>query len=45
MVAGRGLYIEGSGWKSRVRAGYRVQSGSKVAEAGFDAALGKNDFA
>ena len=22
MVAGRGLYIAGSGWKSRVRAGY-----------------------
>lgn len=44
MVAGRGLYIAGSGWKSRVRAGYRV-CGSKVAGAGFDVARGKNDFA
>ena len=45
MVAGRGLYIAGSGCKSQVRAGgYRV-CGSKVAGARFDVARGKNDFA
>lgn len=44
MVAGRGLYIAGSGCKSQVRAGYRV-CGSKVAGVCFDVARGKNDFA
>ena len=43
MVAGRRLYVTGSGWMSRVWVEIRG-CGSKVADAGFDVKGGENNF-